>query len=125
MTYWIKQNTRLVEKGDRSIPFRSLRRILVGFDCKVHDTSGSAVNIARMVPRRRFIPLPPRKLTTQVHYGGEGREVEKGTINKIRRELELNEEHGVDSRTFYDKAPASVSDFIVRYRKTLRRLARL
>ena len=64
-------------------------------------------------------------LRVQTYYGDEGREIEKNTVNRIRHDLELDDLHGIDSGAFYENDPASLSEFIIRYRKTLRRLARL
>ncbi|MHC4418145.1 MAG: hypothetical protein ACYSU6_06110, partial [Planctomycetota bacterium] len=61
---------------------------------------------------------------TQVHYSGEGEDVPITSIQKIRKDLHLNDRHGVDSRAFYDKEPMMATDFIARYRKTLTRLAK-
>lgn len=125
MAHWVRRNTRLVEKGDRSIPFRRLRQILHDYDCMINDPIGSQVKITRKPAPRRFSFFKPRELSTQVHYYDEGRDVGQNTVSKIRRDLQLNEENGIDSRTFYEKAPASASDFIIVYRKTLHRLAKL
>ena len=48
-----------------------------------------------------------------------------GTVRKIRRDLQLDHEHGYDEQDFYGKKPTRVDDFIAKYRKTLLRLARL
>jgi hypothetical protein len=60
-----------------------------------------------------------------VYYGGDGTEVERNTVSKLRKELHLDDEHGVDSHSFYNMEIRSAEDFIVTYRKTLGRLARL
>jgi len=126
---WLRDNTRFVEKGDRAIPWRQLRRIVNDFacECEIPATVGNRLNISRVVQSRPniFGRIRIRTLRTQVAYGDEGREVDKGTINKIRRDLELDDEHGIDSGAFYDRSAITHSDFIIRYRKTLRRLARL
>lgn len=64
------------------------------------------------------------ELFTQVQYSGEGQAVQKNTLNKIRRDLKLDEGHGVDSRTFYE-ADSAPGDFIQQYRGILRRLGKL
>jgi death-on-curing family protein len=126
---WLRQHSRLVEKGDRPLPWRRLKKILSAYGCRFEFPPGvgNRINVTRQVPgridflgRRRT-----RLLRTQTFYGDEGREVDKNTINKIRHDLNLDDEHGIDSRAFYDQGSAPVSEFIVRYRKTLRRLARL
>lgn len=124
---WIHANTRTIIQGERAIPYHRLKRILLKYDCifPSFGSSGCKVNIERIIPaKRNFIFTTPAKtLRTQIYYGGDGREVQKHTLNKVRSALELDEAHGVDSGTFYDSAPPSVSDFINAYRKTLDRLS--
>lgn len=124
---WIHTNARTVIQGERAIPFHRLKRILSEYKCVFagFGSSGCKVNIERLIPaKRNFIFTTPAKtLKTQIYYGGDGREVRKHTLNKVRSDLELDEAHGVDSSTFYDATPASASDFILAYRKTLDRLA--
>jgi death-on-curing family protein len=122
---WIKPNCRPIERGDRPLPFRRLRQILTRYGCSLdHSTSGSNMKITRTIAAKGLFARS-RTLTTNVSYGGEGREVLLTTINKIRADLELDEEHGIDSAAFYIDLPAAATEFIVKYRKTLDRLAKL
>jgi len=124
---WIKVNSRVIEKGDRALSWRRLKQILASYQCSLSRPNvGNRINIERTVTEYGwFGRAKPRVLRTQTHYGDDGREVDKTAINRLRRELWLDDEHGIDSAAFYDDAAAATSDFIVRYRKTLRRLARL
>ena len=61
-------------------------------------------------------------LCTKIAYRGEGFEVDQNTIHKIRKELELDDEHGYDSHAFYNKE-SRIPEFIAKYRKILERLA--
>lgn len=123
---WLVDRTRGIELGDHPIPFRKLRRVLVSFGCELTSPGSNRINISRNVTKRtlfgrkRSVPI-----RTQVHYKSEGREVGKQTLKKIREDLHLDEEHGVDSRDFYGADGGSVTDFIATYRKTLGRLAKL
>jgi death-on-curing family protein len=124
---WIKARVRWVEKGDRAITWRRLEQLLTTHGC-TYRRYGRTVTFTRSVTQRiRFLPwmTKHRTLTAQASFAGYGREVQKSMIAKLRRDLELDEEHGVDSQAFYDDASVSTSDFIARYRKTLARLARL
>ena len=124
---WIRSNSRRVERGERPIPWLRLRRILGRFKCEIdHATGkGNRLDITRQVERRmRFGRRKITVLHTQVAYGGDGTEVERNTLNKIRNDLELDEPHGVDSQVFYE-AQAEPDDFIQAYRTVLRRLGRL
>lgn len=124
---WIKANSRWIEKGDRALPWRRLEQILDGYGCRF-SRSGSNVTITRIVSRRvKYLPMlsNTRTLKAQTHVSNAGRDVLPAAINQLRRDLELNDDHGVDSSAFYDEEEISTSDFIARYRKTLNRLARL
>jgi len=120
--------SRNVEKGERPIQWRKLRQIVRGFDCELSQPSGvgNRMNIRRIVEERgRFGRIRKRGLSTQVAYTDDGREAMVGTVKKIRRDLWLDEEHGIDSLDFYQRGGPSPSAFIAKYRKTLKRLARL
>lgn len=121
---WFYQRCRPIEKGDKQIPFRKLRNILTSYNCELDHTAGSRVNITRIVKERRIFRLNEIKISTQISYSGEGRDVPRGTIKKIRKDLHLDEPHGVDSHDFYAKEHMMATDFIIRYRKTLDRLAK-
>jgi death-on-curing protein len=124
---WIRTNSRMIEKGERPIPWLRVRRILRGFGCEseVSPNVGNRINLTRQVRRTaRFGRTKVETLSIQVAYGDEGRTVARNTLNAIRHALELDEEHGVDSRAFYE-ADALPDDFIQQYRTLLRRLSRL
>jgi death-on-curing family protein len=127
---WIRQNSRLIEKGDRPLSWRRLRQILSSHDCEFDFPRGvgNRINVSRRITEWYFWGLArrPRVLQSQVFYGDDGRDAEPNTIAKIRKDLRLDETNGIDSKAFYDSDSQTsvVGDFIVRYRKTLKRLAR-
>jgi death-on-curing family protein len=125
---WLKGRVRWIEKGDRSLSWRRLKHILARYDCTFdYATVGNRINITRIVhrPAGFFRGRRTDTVRTQTAYAGDGTEVAKNTVNKIRRDLELDDQHGVDSAAFYDREDTAPSEFIQRYRKTLRRLAKL
>lgn len=126
IAYWIKRNSRTIEKAERLIKWHKLRQILTSYRCTLRTAKvGNRINIERELTERGLLGLPrKRTLRIQVAYGDEGREVERDTIKHIRRELQLDDNHGIDSAVFYGDAKMP-SDFIMAYRKTLRRLAKL
>ena len=109
---WLHQHAHHVRKGELTLKFRELRRLLRGHGCEIDPVAGSAVRIRR------------GSLQTQIHYDDEGREVEPGTLHKVRRDLELDEEHGCDSSIFYNEE-TRIDGFIMKYRGLLRRLAKV
>lgn len=124
---WIRCRVRRVERGERPIQWRRLKQILASFHCDVALASGvgNRVNISRVVLESRRLVNRKRHLSTQVKYSDDGREAMVDTIKKIRRDLWLDDEHGIDSQSFYQRGGPTPLGFIVKYRKTLRRLAKL
>jgi death-on-curing family protein len=123
---WIHARSRVLEKGERPIQWRKLRQILADFDCEISHASSNRLRIRRTVPERgMFGRTRARTLTTQVKYADDGRQALVDTVKKIRRDLWLDEAHGYDSIDFYQHGGVSPSLFIMEYRKTLKRLARL
>lgn len=124
---WLKQELRPKARGERPLKWIRLRQILVGLGCTCLPVTGSGnrLVITRPVRRRRRI-LGERiaVLNTHVAWAGDGTEASRSTIHKIRQDLELDEEHGVDSNSFYSGA-AVIDSFIAEYSGILRRLARL
>ncbi|HEX5449181.1 MAG TPA: hypothetical protein VFW85_03905, partial [Gaiellaceae bacterium] len=123
---WIHQRTRLVEKGERPVQWRRLKQILADFGCKVTDGSSSRLNVERLIEETGlFGRKRKRTLRTQVKFTDNGRQAHIHTVKKIRVDLWLDDLHGVDSASFYGRGGPAPLGFIVKYRKTLKRLARL
>jgi len=140
ITDWLCSNCRILRKGEHQIPFRKLRQILNGYNCKLETTSGGKVNLTRVIRKPNIFGMNIKNIpkllkgsnifsrTTSLHiqipYFGEGREVGISTIKNVRRDLHLDDAHGIDSHAFYSKEPMMSSDFIAHYKKILRRLAK-
>lgn len=122
---WIRANSRAVEMGDRPLSLRKLKQILNKYQCEfIHSDGGNNLKIIRRKPRRGFFDRK-KTLVTNIGCRNEGSEVQTRTIKKIRNELELNEENGIDSGAFYEDSPTPIDEFILRYRKTLLRLSKV
>lgn len=120
---WINRNSRKIQKGDRPLDWLKLKRILKSFDCKfTYANVGNRIDISRIVERSRFVRKSSRELKVQVSFRNDGTEAGINTVHYIRSELELDEDHGVDSKIFYE-AEDEPDDFIQRYRTLLRKLA--
>ncbi|MDQ4144893.1 MAG: type II toxin-antitoxin system death-on-curing family toxin [Actinomycetota bacterium] len=124
---WIRSNSRPVERGERPMTWRKLRQHLRDFNCEITPAGGvgNRLNIKRVVARhRRFgIGSKTRVLQTQVAWSGDGTDADRSTIHMLRKNLELDDEHDVDSAMFY--AGAKVDAFIIDYRRILKRLAKV
>ena len=110
---WLQKNMRRINRNVHPLQFRQLREILNAYGCHFESkASKGKMNIYC------------NGLKTQIHYDGEGREVEVETIKKVREDLHLDEEHGYDSDIFYNMRPR-INDFINKYRKLLTKLAKV
>ena len=124
IAHWIRTNSRGIDRAERLIKWHKLRGILATYDCILsYANVGNRVNIERET-RSRSLFSRSKKLRVQAAYGDEGREVDRDALRHIRKGLHLDEEHGIDSELFYGASKAP-SDFILKYRKTLARLAKL
>jgi death-on-curing family protein len=122
---WIRDRSRNVEKGERPIQWRRLRLVLRGFGSQLEVGRGNRITVTRTVQEKgRFGRKRLRQLVTRPKYTDDGREASIGVVKRIRRDLWLDDEHGVDSVLFYRTGGPFPSEFIAKYRKTLRRFAR-
>lgn len=131
MAQWIDDNSRLLDRGEKVISWKFLRRRLTDLDCSIESAGnrGGRMRISRSVEVTERSAFGSRKksrvLQTQVSYGGDGRVIGKSDLKRIRRELHLDEDHGIDSAMFYGTDALPADQFISDYRKTLTRLARI
>lgn len=127
MAEWIRCRTRVIQRDERPLKWRELKRILrTRFDVEFSmPATGNRILLTRHVSRRGWLrKARAHVLRCHTHYSTDGGEVPKNQLHQIRRELELDEEHHVDSEVFYGGAE-EVDDFIGRYRRILRELAKL
>lgn len=123
---WIRARTRHVETGERVITFRELKAILRAHGFEFENPKGNHIDVVRYEDRGSILGISMGK--SRVRYShipnpGDGVVVGKGQIKKLRRECGLTDEEGYDSQVFYAKEHPPVY-FVMKYRSTLKRLAR-
>lgn len=109
---WIRQHTRPRILGDSVIDFKDLCSVLEELGCEFDRPEGNFIKIRRagyVVKTGR----PRANFPLQV-----------GEVKRIRRALNLDEVHGVDSAGFYS-LDEKVDRFVNVYRNLMRRLADL
>ena len=116
--------SRGVSKAERTMTFLKLRPILEGYGCTISIRSGRAFIVREPSQRPRGF-FGRRKLQSHVYYRDDGTDVPSDTVRKIRKDLQLDHEHGYDESDFYSKKPLRIDGFIAKYRKTLVRLGKL
>jgi hypothetical protein len=119
---WIKEYIHPAEAGEKVMSWLKLRSLLRNFGCEFEIRRGSKIDIRRSLEVRSDRGRV-EVLKSKVPYGGDGRVVPMHTIQKIRRELKLDELQGVDTYSFYGGKP--VNAIIVDYRSILRRLGKV
>lgn len=132
MAEWICAHSRLLDKGEKVLAWHYLRRRLAAMGCDVEPTGtrggGLWISRTKTIRDKNFLGVSRQvevRLSIQVAYDGDGRDVSKNDIRSIRRELHLDDEHGIDSAIFYGTDSTPPDQFIGEYRKTLVRLARM
>ncbi|WP_084442875.1 type II toxin-antitoxin system death-on-curing family toxin [Arthrobacter sp. CAL618] len=126
ITDWVCRHSRAASKEERSVTWRELNKLLRMKDCEILQHRGEKLKITRTVVEKRRLPpfKKTRTLDTYFTNTGDGREVPKAKIKTIRHELELDEEHGVDSQMFYS-ARREPDFFIIKYSKLLSKLSKV
>lgn len=111
---WVQVHIRQVTHRELTLQFRQLKPLLNSYGCNMEIASGrgNRINIRR------------GRLKTQVFYSSDGMDVDRNTVHKIRKDLQLDEAHGYDSDIFYN-CGARIPDFINKYRKVLDKLAKV
>jgi death-on-curing protein len=124
---WLHRNTRQVKKGERVVRFRELRRILRQFDIELENPKNNYIDVMRYQMKRKGLFGPKERVGTRIAhigYPGEGIEVGRNALKIIREQAGLTENDGYDSEMFYS-AETSIDKFVMRYKGTLRRLAKI
>jgi len=126
LAMWIQKKTIPIIKGEREVTLRKLKQILAGYNCEILENG----KIRRQIQRKNFLGITRSSdicSTKSINNAiSDGQEVNRTLIKKLRMELQLDDEHGVDSNAFYGpNFYYSTSDFINKYKIVLKRLSKL
>jgi len=124
---WLRGKVRKLSKGEKVITFRELKKILRAHDFYIENPKNNYVHVVKYEWKRKR--LLGRKENVRIRvahipYPRDGAEVGKGVLKSVRESCGLTEDKGYDSQIVYG-GETDVSKFIARYKKTLRRLARV
>lgn len=123
---WVSKRSRTIRREDRAVTWRELSRLLRNLGCDIDNGKGEWVVIRREVKVRRIFLPGERTKPLEFNYKNTsaGREVPRSVIKRMRKDLELDPEHGFDAEVFYGEAKGP-DFFIVQYSQLLKRLARV
>jgi len=119
LSKWIYDNEKPMKKGERVITFRKLKQILTDHGCNYDSRRG---RFERKIPKKLggykqiFFRMPSDSIQP-------GEEVDKGVINTLRKQFQLDNNSGFDADAFYSGAEYSAGEFINKYRGVLKRLS--
>lgn len=124
---WIHRRTRRLKKGEKVVTFRELEKILREHDIYLENPKGNYRDVIKYEYKRKGLFGKKQRVgrrVAHIPYPREGMEVGKKVLKSIREVCQLTEKDGYDSELFYS-AETSVCKFIVKYKKTLNRLAKI
>jgi death-on-curing protein len=124
---WVRERSRRVETGERLVTFRELKNILRGHRFEFDNAKGNYIDVVRYEDAGSIfgISIGKKKRVRYFHMPnpGDGYVAPKGLVKKLRQMCRLTEKDGYDSRNFYAKEHPP-DYFVMKYRGTLKKLAR-
>jgi len=124
---WINRRTRRLKKGEKTVTFRELRKILREYDIHLENHKGNYIDVIKYEYKRPRLFAKKERIgrrVARIPYPRDGMDVGKKVLKSVREACELTEEFGYDSEIFYG-AETSADKYIVKYKKTLKRLAKI
>ncbi|GAB4195602.1 MAG: hypothetical protein Kow00105_09830 [Phycisphaeraceae bacterium] len=127
---WLTINSRRIQRGERQVNMRELKKILSKFGYELRDPYKNYADIIKIeeVVEWKWLSMIKKtrrveKKVSQIACSGMNQTVEINTIKRVRKQCGLRDVDGVDSEVFYgglDRADF----FLNQYRNILRRLGR-
>jgi death-on-curing protein len=118
---WLNDNSRHIKKGERPISYGELYRIIEQFGFKMGAKRHNYIEV--LARKTNWLGRERWECVYKVPCPGDSRTATVNDIKNARRALNLQEEDGVDSESFYDTRTV-IDSFITVHRQVLRKLAR-
>lgn len=129
LAYYLKKNTRKIDKKQYIISYRDLEKILKRYDIILQNPKNSFIDVMRWENVTTRNGIFSKKITTpeirkvfSLGFPGWSKQVGKGRLAYIRKELSLDSEHGIDSQSFFFGVD-DIAGLVSKYQGALRRLA--
>lgn len=128
MADWVRKRTRKIEKGERSISYPELEKILRQHDIYFENQKNNYVDVIKYsveIKKKGWFGQEEVRVGRKVANipCWPGRTVGKNLIKSIRKQAGLTHADGVDSALFYG-TETTPDDFIQKYKKVLTKLAK-
>lgn len=118
---WIEENSREIVRGERSIPYGEIYRIVQQFGYRLGEKRHNQVEILQK--KSKWFGGEKWVCVYKIACPGDSRIIPIDQIKALRRALNLTEHDGVDSESFYDTRLV-IDSFITAHRQVLRKLAK-
>ncbi len=128
MTAWVRKRIRRIEKGERTVTYTELEKILRHHNIFLDNHKNNYVDLVKHRKEKRKVGWFKSEEVTVVEKVANipywpGRTVGRNLIKSIRTQAGLTHKEGIDSALFYG-THATPDDFIQKYKRTLRLLAK-
>ncbi len=123
---WLSRRVRSLKRGENIITFRELGKLLKEYDIHLENPKGNFIDVVKYTKERKFFFSDEKRIgrrVAHIPYPRDGMDVGRKVLKTIREACKLTEVDGYDSDMFYG-GETKVCKFIVRYKKTLGRLAK-
>ena len=123
ISWFLKKNTRKMDKKFHSITYKKLRTILNRHGYDLQNPSNNKIDIVPIEERREMLKIWKKKekigaKVAQVGFPGWTKQVGKGAINTVRKATNLTADYGFDSSTFF-KGEDPIDCLISHYQEPL------
>jgi len=117
---WLESNCRPLQHGEQSITYRQLYTIVEGFEYRLGDKRHNYVEVLK---KSSGFFGEKWRCVHKIPCPGDSRTATINEVKMARRALNLTNEDGVDSYSFYGEQTV-INNFIVQHRSILKRLAK-
>lgn len=123
ISYYLKTNTRMIDKRFYSITYRELKRILNKFDCDIDNPDRNYIDVYKIIKVKKFFKtVNEKRKVAEIGFPSWGKPVGREAIKTVREKCGLTTDNGIDSQVFF-KGLDDVESLIAHYQEPLRRLA--
>lgn len=127
ISWYLRKNTRKIDKRFYAITFNQLQKILNGFGFALANPHGNYIDIVRVETKKAFLGVFGSEREVQTKLGQIGfprwtEEVGKSALKTAREVTKLTHKDGVDSASFYQGVD-TLQSLITSYHEPLMRLA--
>lgn len=130
IAYWLRKKTRKADRTEYLVTYRELNNLLAKYGASLENPHDNSIDVMRVEdvivrPRafwRKAETIREKRRVCVLGFPGWSKQVGKGRIGHLRKELGLTPENGVDSQSFFNGID-DMKVLIDIYEGALRRLA--